>query len=56
MLGDWKMNIVINCFKGKGDAVERGYLRGLKLLEHLMKVFERLIEKYISEAVNFDEI
>ena len=44
---DWDMSIIINCFKGKGDAVERGNFRGLKLLEHLMKVFERVIEKYM---------
>ena len=48
--------IIINCFKGKGDAVERGNFRGLKLLEHLMKVFERVIEKYIRDAVNIDNM
>ena len=53
---DWEMSIIINCFKGKGDAVERGNFRGLKLLEHLMKVFERVLEKYIRETVNIDEM
>ena len=50
------MSVVINCFKGKVDAVERGNFRGLKLLDHLMKVFERVIEKYIREAVNIDDM
>ena len=36
---DWEMSVIIR-FKGKGDAVERGNFRGLKLLDHLMKVFE----------------
>ena len=31
---DWEMSVIINCFKGKGDAVERGNFRGLKLLDH----------------------
>ena len=53
---DWEMSVIINCFKGKGDAVERGKFRCLKLLDHLMKVFERVIEKCIREAVNIDEI
>ena len=53
---DWEMSIIINCFKGKGDAVERGNFRGLKLLEHLMKVFERVMEKYIRDAVNINEM
>ena len=50
------MSIIINCFKGKGDAVEHGNFRGLKLLDHLMKVFERVIEKYIREAINIDDM
>ena len=52
---DWEMSVIINCFKGKGDAVECGNFRGLKLLDHLMRVFERVIEKYIREAVNIDD-
>ena len=56
MPSDWEMRVIINCFKGKGDAVERGNFRGLNLLDHLMKVFERVIEKYIREAVNIDDM
>ena len=26
---DWEMSVIINCFKGKGDAVERGNFMGL---------------------------
>ena len=51
VLSDWEMSVIINCFKGKGDAVER-----LQLLGHLMKVFERVIEIYIREAVNIDDM
>ena len=50
------MSIIINCFKAIGDAVERGNFRGLKLLDHLMKVVERVIEKYMREAVNIDDM
>ena len=32
---DWEMSIIINCFKGKGDALERGDFRGLKLLSSI---------------------
>ena len=56
MPSDWEMSVIINCFKGKGDAVERGNFRGLKLLDHLMKVFERVIEKYIRDAVNIADM
>ena len=51
---DWNTSLIINCFKNKGDAVERGNYRGLKLLEHMMKVFERIIEKKIREIVDID--
>jgi hypothetical protein len=35
---DWKDSIIINCYKGKGDATERGNYRGLKLLDQVMKI------------------
>ena len=56
MPSDWEMSVSINCFKGKGDAFKHGNFMGLKLLDHLMKVFERVIEKYIREAVNVDDM
>ena len=54
--GDWEKSIIINLFKGKGDAVERGNFRGLKLLEHLMKVFEKVIESHIRDVINIDDM
>ena len=45
VLEDWDMSVIVNCFKNKGDATERGNYRGLKLLGHMMKVFERVIEQ-----------
>ena len=40
---DWKDSFIINCYKGKGDATDRGNYRGLKLLDHVMKVLERVL-------------
>ena len=45
-----------NCFKGKSDDVERGNFRGLKLLDHLMIIFERANEEYIRESVIIDDM
>ena len=53
---DWDRSIILNCFKGKGDAMERGNYRGLKLLEHSMKLFERILEQHIRSAVNIDDM
>ena len=53
---DWSESIIVNLFKGKGDALERGNYRGLKLLDQGMKMFERILEKIIREQVNINEM
>ena len=53
---DWDMSSIINCYKGKGDATERGNYRGLKLLEHPMKLLERILEQHIRKTVNIDDM
>ena len=44
----------MNCFKNKGDATKRGNYRWFKLLEHMMKVSERVIEQNIRELADID--
>ena len=39
---DWKESILIPVYKGKGDPMDCGSYRAIKLLEHAMKVFERV--------------
>ena len=53
---DWQVSYIINRYKGKGDAVERGNYRGLKLLDHIMKLLERIIEQLIRGHVKIDEM
>ena len=53
---DWENSFIINLYKGKGDALERGNYRGLKLLDQAMKVIERIVEKLIRDIVNIDEM
>jgi hypothetical protein len=36
---DWQSCVLVNCFKGKGDALERGNYRGLKLLRPFAESF-----------------
>jgi len=38
ILEDWKSSVVLPIYKGKGDPMECGSYRGIKLLEHAMKV------------------
>ena len=52
---DWQSSVIVNCFKGKGDALERGKYRGLKLVDQVMKVIERVIDKLLRERIDIDE-
>ena len=54
VLSDWESSYIINLYKGKGDALEMGNYRGLKLLDHVMKTTERIIEAIIRERINID--
>ena len=53
---DWEDSYIINTYKGKGDALERGNYRGLKLLDQVMKCIERVVEKIIRERISIDEM
>ena len=44
----------MNCFQFDSDATERGNYKGLKLLEHMMKVFHRVVKQDIREVVDID--
>ena len=39
---DWNTSVIFNCFKNKGEAIERGNYKGLKLSEHLMKIINKV--------------
>ena len=51
---DWSESFIVSLFKGKGSAIERGNYRGLKLLEHTMKVLERKIEFLNLDLADID--
>ena len=43
-------------FKGKGDVMSCGSYRGVELLEHAMKIVERVLERRIRTLVNLNEM
>ena len=53
---DWQESFIVNLYKGKGDALNRGNYRGLKLIEQVMKVLERVEEGLIRQRVEIDEM
>ena len=48
---EWQNSDTIALFKGKGDSLECGKPRGLRLLEHTMKVFEKIIDARLRTLV-----
>ena len=56
MPADWEKWLIINLYKGKGDALDRGNYRGLELLDHSMKVVERTIETIIRVRISIDSM
>ena len=53
---DWKNSVLVPLYKGKGDPKECGSYRGIKLLEHGMKIMERVLERRLREKLNIDEM
>ena len=41
---EWRRSVLIPIYKNKGDAQCCGNYRGIKLMNHTMKVWERIIE------------
>ena len=52
---DWEQSFIICLYKGKGDALEKGNYRGLKLTEQVMKILERIVDGLIRQLVSIDD-
>ena len=53
---DWKHSLILPIYKGKGDPLDCGSYRPIKLLEHSMKVLERVLERRIRDQVKIDDM
>ena len=53
---DWQESFIVSLYESKGDALNRGNFRGLKLIEQVMKVLERVVEGLIRQRVEIDEM
>ena len=43
-------------YKGKGDTLECGSYQEIKLLDHVMKTLERVIEKRVRSKVSINDM
>ncbi|VFQ97219.1 unnamed protein product [Cuscuta campestris] len=55
MPDEWRESLLVPLFKGKGDIQSRENYRGIKLLSHTMKVWERIIEYRVRKGVCISE-
>src|SRR3989442_518921 len=53
---DWTRSWMVNVYKGNGNDLECSSYRGIKLLEHVLKVLERVIEARLRKTVKVDEM
>ena len=51
---EWALSAVVSILKGKGDAMSCGAYRGVKLLEHTMKIVEKVLERRMWRMVKVD--
>ena len=54
MPDEWQRSVLVPIFQGKGDVISCSTYRRVKLLEHITKIVERVLEKKIQKLVNVD--
>ena len=52
---EWRDSVLIPIFKNKGDVQSCSNYRGIKLISHTMKLWERVIEKRLRSDLTFSE-
>jgi len=48
--------VVLPIYNGKGDRMECGSYRGIRLLEHATKVVEKILEHRIRQQIEIDNM
>ncbi|KAK3551351.1 hypothetical protein QTP70_015027 [Hemibagrus guttatus] len=52
---EWRRSVLVPIFKNKGDVQSCSNYRGIKLMSHTMKVWERVVEARIRKVVEICE-
>lgn len=46
---EWRKSVMVPIFKGKGDVQQCGNYRGIKLMCHTLKIWERIVENRLRQ-------
>ena len=55
-LAERELSTIVNCYKEKGDFLEKENYRGFKLTDEMLKTAVGITEKLIRQQVNTDEM
>ena len=53
---DWNLSYIVSLCKGKDDTLSRDNYKGLKLLDQVMKILERVHDSVIRSPVDIDSM
>ncbi|KAK3533904.1 hypothetical protein QTP70_034899 [Hemibagrus guttatus] len=53
---EWRRSVLVPIFKNKGDVQSCSNYRGIKLMSHTMKVWERVVEARLRKVVEICEL
>ena len=48
---DWQKSILVPIYRQKGDILECNNYRGIKLMQHGIKIYERVLDKRLREVI-----
>ena len=52
---EWRDSVIVSIFKEKGDIQDCGNYRGIKMISHTMKIWERVIDRRLREETTIGE-
>jgi len=55
MPNEWRISIVILLYENKGDIQDYNNYQGIKLLNHTMKLWERIIKGRLKKVISISE-
>ena len=53
---EWMLSPLVPIFKGKGDPLNPNSYRGIKLMEHAFKLYEKILNGRLRNVVDIDKI
>ena len=55
-LEEWMLTLLVPIFKGNGDPLNPNSYRGIKLLEHVFKLYEKALDGHLREVVDVNKM